>query len=207
MDSAPAAAGAADGRGYSVWAIPSNSSSSTLSPLIQSLAATHSSVTFPAHITLLGDIRPPAGVSQEEVERRVAEALLSASPSLLAPSTSTPSRVRFARAAAGELFYRCVYALCEMEPALVSANAALQSEFGHAEPFMPHLSLLYADIPDAETREGIRAGVEGAVAAAGGVEVERVELWDTTGHLRGASTHEGRWRLLRSWQVGGGGRS
>jgi hypothetical protein len=194
-------------RSYSVWAIPSSKTEPRLTSLITSLAGKHSTVTFPPHITLLGDIRTDLG--QGKVEEAVEKALRSSSPSFFvgtaaASESSQHLSVRFARAAAGSLFYRCVYALCELEPALVAANASLQAAFGHDESFMPHLSLLYGDVCEsAEKTEAIRASVEAEVKEVGGVEVGRIELWETTAHLRGASTHEGRWALLKAWDVMG----
>lgn len=167
--------------GYSIWCIPDAPQHSACDELIGELSATHGTVRFPPHITLLGDIWPACTV--EEMRTRT-ERLASA---------MEPLTVKFARAAAGEMFYRCVYALCNEEPALVAANKAAQSEFGHNEVFMPHLSLLYSDC-DREAREAVRAGVDGRVKDIGGVTVRRIELWDTTGRCE-------EWKMLQAWTL------
>lgn len=60
-----------------------------------------------------------------------------------------PYRVSFDRVACGAAFHQCVYVLCATDAATMQAGAAARAAYGQdpAAPYMPHLSLLYSDMP------------------------------------------------------------
>ena len=59
-----------------------------------------------------------------------------------------PFTVELKEVASGSAFHQCVYLLAQQRPDLVGAGDAARAAFGEAPAdFMPHLSLLYSDIP------------------------------------------------------------
>jgi hypothetical protein len=60
-------------------------------------------------------------------------------------------RVNFVEVTRGTFFYQCVYLLVAKDAGIMAAAAAARSVFGMTtSPYMPHLSLLYADLTEAE---------------------------------------------------------
>jgi hypothetical protein len=63
-------------------------------------------------------------------------------------------RCAVARAEAGRLFYQCVYLRCADDEALSAAHALARDAFGAAGSagpnFMPHASVIYGDLEEAE---------------------------------------------------------
>jgi hypothetical protein len=169
--------------GFSLWLMPDVATAGAAAALVERLAPAHAGVLFEPHVTLLGDIFPPSVESLEAT----ASAIAAATP---------PIAVSFSRAATGGVYYRCVFALVgPIPPALAAANSAAQAACGHDEVFMPHMSLLYSDIPQDE-REAVAAAVADAVAALPPATLGRLELWDTTGRPP-------TWKLVRAWDLTG----
>lgn len=107
-----------------------------------------------------------------------------------------------------------VFLLLSLPEPLRSLHEATRTRLNqtHQPPYMPHVSLLYADIPAEEAqgvirdmeREGwfereaggdgegvqIRLPSGGAERKVGKIEFDRVELWDCTGEVGG-------WRCIR----------
>lgn len=108
-----------------------------------------------------------------------------------------PFDVTFTRAAKGNIFFQCVYALCDPAPPLVDANAAIQRRFGMRYAYMPHLSLAYGDVAEGD-KDGLVAAlaprVDGRV-----VPVDRLELWDTSGPVEA-------WRRVKAYPLSLGAR-
>lgn len=67
---------------------------------------------------------------------------------------SPPPRCRAKSVQAGRLYYQCVYVLCEDDQALSAAHQLARDVFsstGSAGPsFMPHASVIYGDLNEAE---------------------------------------------------------
>ncbi len=63
-------------------------------------------------------------------------------------------RINFDDVSYGSIFHQCVYVRCKLHAATLQAARRAREAFGQdpdATPYMPHLSLLYSDIPR-ETR-------------------------------------------------------
>ena len=60
-------------------------------------------------------------------------------------------RINFTEVACGSIYYQCVYLLVDKTEGVLAAGAAARKAFGITTgPSMPHLSLLYSDIPQEE---------------------------------------------------------
>ena len=58
--------------------------------------------------------------------------------------------LRLRRVACSSTFYQCVFLLCDKEGPVAEAASKARQHFGmDAAEYMPHLSLLYADIDQA----------------------------------------------------------
>lgn len=177
--------------GYSLWFIPDEPVASYCQKQINELQSLYNKdITFLPHITLLGDIFPPATVSQTTVEERTETVLRSVLPTLR--SFTVPIK----EVTMGQLFYRCVFLLCEKENTIVQLNTAIQNEFGHQETYMPHLSLLYADI-STEKREQLCKELNPLIIDQDHltlIKIKAIELWDTTGRPPV-------WKQLKVWSL------
>ena len=80
-----------------------------------------------------------------------------------------PYQIAFDRVAQGEIFHQCVFILCQKtQEAMAAAAAARQAyDLDTSAPYMPHLSLLYADV-DAAARGAAVAEEQGRLFEAGG---------------------------------------
>jgi ABC-type molybdate transport system substrate-binding protein len=98
-------------------------------------------------------------------------------------------RVNFLNVVQGPSFHRCVYILVAKEQAIMAAGAAAQQAYGkQAAEYMPHLSLLYADVDDAARAASQQAAVqrlygEGSdyktLLTDNGFVAEAISLWYT----------------------------
>jgi len=190
---APAGATDAGERTYSIWfaAAPDSDNARVLSTLVADLAARHGGAPFPPHLTIVGAVPFSSPAAAAALGAR------------LAALAGAPFTIPYARAAAGSLFFRCVYALAELAPpALLAVHAAARGAVGGAEiggAFMPHVSLLYSHIDDA-ARAAVVDEVAGVVRELGGLRVGALEVWDTTS----GEAHEG-WTLVESFPLPHGG--
>ena len=98
-------------------------------------------------------------------------------------------RLNLLNVAQGSSFHRCVYILIAKEQGIMAAGAAAQQAFGKPPAdFMPHLSLLYADVDDAARAASQQAAVqrlygEGSdyktLLTDSGFVAETISLWYT----------------------------
>lgn len=141
---------------------------------------------FPPHVTLLPDI------PRSEYE------VLTAAKHLAA--TLEPFQVDFERVASGHAFFQCVYLLVAREPKILDAwRAACEACGLPARPgeYMPHLSLVYADIPEDQRRK-MASTIHGKLfAGPGGVRDGFVA--DTIAVMRTPADD----RTLSSWKMVG----
>lgn len=123
-----------------------------------------------------------------------------------------PFRINLLDVATGATYHRCVYLLAAKEPQLMHAATSARAAFGmpESEDYMPHLSLLCADMED-----GTRTNA--ATAAVGRLYGERADystllldpgftasylsLWFTPADDLSLAS----WRRVAEWPLGGGG--
>lgn len=110
-------------------------------------------------------------------------------PCLLLQLLLQKFRINFLNVVQGSSFHKCVYILVAKEQAIMAAGAAAQQAFGKAPAdYMPHLSLLYADVDDTARTASQQAAVqrlygEGSdyktLLTDNGFVAEAISLWYT----------------------------
>ncbi|KAG2429139.1 hypothetical protein HYH02_014175 [Chlamydomonas schloesseri] len=129
---------------YSLWAQPKGRLGEQLKAEIAHLAARHGAPAFPPHTTVLGDIERPGG--RQEVLAVAAE---------LAKKVKK-YRINFTDVTRGPIYYQCVYLRVAKDDGAMAAAATAREVFGTTTgPYMPHLSLLYSDIPEEERAKAV----------------------------------------------------
>ena len=151
---------------YVLWFTPGGAARARLRRLIKRLATHYGTEAFIPHVTLLGSL---AGARDDILAR--SESLAHRNP---------PFAIRLARADMHDYFFEALFIHAGHSPTLMRANRLARSVFGKlgGEQFMPHLSLLYGDLPVA-AKELIldRIGRRFDLA----FEVRHVELWAIRG--------------------------
>lgn len=69
-------------------------------------------------------------------------------------------RVNFLDVSCGSTFHRCVYILVAKEAAIMQAGQLARQEFQMEGDYMPHVSLLYADLSPEATHQSQQAAVQ-----------------------------------------------
>ena len=121
---------------YSLWLVPSRKSTAyrELQATIAELATAYDTTEFEPHVTLLGGISGPVDRVLETTES-LAEAHQALSLSLETIQCSTTR-------------HQCVFAFVEATLPLLSLRQTAVREFGlRGEVYVPHLSLIYSDMP------------------------------------------------------------
>jgi len=147
----------------SLWLVPPVTLRSEIATIIDNYAEQLSTPHFIPHLTLL------TGVAN------VAEAQLR----VLAGECSDVMIEPMGIATGGD-FYHCVFIAVNATPELQRVRDAAERIFGaNGEPFRPHMSLVYGDLPR-ETREAVAREIEATRFAAYAPEVlEAVETGGT----------------------------
>ncbi|WIA10617.1 hypothetical protein OEZ85_010799 [Tetradesmus obliquus] len=160
---------------YSIWIKPSGYMYNKLQQEIATQAKEYGAPLFEPHVTLLPDIQG----DEEQIIATMQQ---------LAQETKK-FRINFLNVVQGSSFHKCVYILVAKEQAIMAAGAAAQQAFGKAPAdYMPHLSLLYADVDDTARTASQQAAVqrlygEGSdyktLLTDNGFVAEAISLWYT----------------------------
>lgn len=127
----------------SLWLVPPVTLRAEIATIIDNYAEQLSTPRFIPHLTLLGGV---ATVTDAQL-RVLADACLGV--------MVEPQGI-----ATGDDFYHCVFLAVNATPELQRVRAAAERIFGTAmEPFRPHMSLVYGDLPN-ETREAVAREIE-----------------------------------------------
>jgi putative hydrolase of the HAD superfamily len=120
---------------YSVWLMPTGEVRRQLAEAILDLSREYSTPPFEPHVTLAGGIVGPA----QEVVSKMADLA----------SRIQPFTVRLTEVAGLDDYFRCLFIRVATTRSLMSANKAAREVFNLAKQpaFMPHLSLLYGNLP------------------------------------------------------------
>jgi 2'-5' RNA ligase len=164
-----------DSHTYSLWLTPAEDVQETLGRLIAELAEQYGGPRFPPHITLLGSV-----VGPENEIIRCAEQIAEQTP---------PLTIELAGLGAEDVYFRSLYLVAKPVPALMAANERARQVLGsqQAEPFRPHLSLLYGDYPT-QTKQAIAEAIQPRLPAA--CRVDTLDLYQTEPPVTA-------WRLVR----------
>ena len=124
--------------GYSLWFMPSGDIYQQSQKLIDSLSSRNSCLTFEPHVTLLGTWE---GSQTEAIDKTKSLA-----------KDLKPVFLRFNEVGYLDEFYRCLFWRAEQTSELREAYEKAQAVFGRKAypPYMPHLSLLYGAVVEAE---------------------------------------------------------
>jgi len=151
----------------SLWFGPDETTASECRALIARLAARYAAPVFPPHVTLLGDL---PGDEAAVVAR--ARTLATGLRRLV---------VTFPRIGWRDEYFRCFYLEVESDE-VVAARGDAEALFGREpSPYLPHLSLIYGELP-ADEKARLRAELNRRLPMAG--ELQTLEVWRTRGEVR-----------------------
>ncbi|PHU19010.1 Cyclic phosphodiesterase [Capsicum chinense] len=127
---------------YSVWGLPSEEVSNRVKKLMNGLRSEFGGPQFEPHVTVVGAIK----LSEEEARDK----FIKGCGEVKKVYSGTVEKVDV-----GTFFYQCVYLLLHPTTEVVESSARCCSSFGcnSSSPYMPHMSLLYADLTDEEKKK------------------------------------------------------
>ncbi|KAL4420042.1 hypothetical protein ABPG77_007481 [Micractinium sp. CCAP 211/92] len=181
---------------YSIWVMPRGSLADKLHAEIKGLAGrTPGAPVFQPHVTLLGGIQ----ATEADVLHRAQQLA----------ARLKPYRITLDQVSCGSIFHQCVYVLCSTGAETMQAGAATREAYGQDPTgrYMPHLSLLYADISTKE-RERVAAeeqrrlfGGEQPLLAGEelGFDVTSLTVWETEESDKSLNS----WRMLAEYELAG----
>ncbi|KAL7590845.1 cyclic phosphodiesterase [Lactuca sativa] len=125
---------------YSVWALPPEDVTERLKKLMIGLRSEFGGPEFEPHVTVVGAI----SLTEEEARDKLKKACEG-----LKAYNATVEKV-----ATGTFFYQCVFLLLHPTTEVMETGAHCWNHFGYksSTPYMPHLSILYADLTEEEKK-------------------------------------------------------
>ncbi|EOA18643.1 hypothetical protein CARUB_v10007217mg [Capsella rubella] len=125
---------------YSLWALPDEESEPRFRKLMEALRSEFTGPSFEPHVTVA-----VASLTAEEAKK-----LFESACDGLKPYTATVDRV-----STGTFFFQCVYLLLQSTPEVMEAGEHCKNHFNGSTntPYMPHLSLLYAELTEEEKKK------------------------------------------------------
>ncbi|CAI5483683.1 unnamed protein product [Closterium sp. Yama58-4] len=144
---------------FSIWAMPEEGSAfhASASAAISNLSTRFGCTPFEPHVTVIGAFGEREGLDEQEVVKRMER--LSAS--------LKPYDIQVMELAAGQLFFQCVYLkMLPSKEVLHVHNEAVEvmgMDRNSVAAYMPHLSLIYGDLSDAQKQEAKAASTMSVV--------------------------------------------
>jgi 2'-5' RNA ligase len=165
---------------YSLWLMPTGEVRQQLAATILDLSQQYAAPAFEPHVTLAGGIVGPA----REVVAKMAELA-----TRIPPFTIRLTEVDFL-----DEYFRCLFVRVAQTQPIMKANQVARAVFSLAKQpaFMPHLSLLYADLP---------SGVKERIAASLGRQFE-LEFKVSVLHLYRIKDEVAAWRRAARFGLG-----
>lgn len=126
---------------YSVWGLPPDDVKQRVKNFMNTLRSEFNGPDFDPHVTVVGAIK----LTPDDALDRFRSACKG-----LKAYTAHGRGV-----STGTFFYQCVYLLLDPIPEVVEPSDHCCGHFGYnrPEPYMPHMSLLYADLTDEEKKK------------------------------------------------------
>ncbi|XP_050370576.1 cyclic phosphodiesterase-like [Argentina anserina] len=122
---------------YSVWALPPDDVAPRLNKLMEGLRSEFTGLYFDPHITVVGAISltPEDALNKFKTAAQAVKAY----------------EAKVTRVATGT----CVFLLVDPTPQVMEASASCCGHFGYnrSTPYMPHLSILYADLSEEDKKK------------------------------------------------------
>lgn len=167
------------GKGYAIWLMPEEPVYSELAGVILALSRERSTPAFEPHVTLLAGITAP---EQDTIS------LCAKLAGLLSPLEVQLATIDFL-----DEYYRSIFVRVAETAALMRSNRKTREVFGlpGQPPYMPHLSLLYGDVP---------LDVKKAIAAKLGSQLAR-SFQASSVHLYFVAGPVSRWRRVGTFDL------
>ncbi|XP_021723514.1 cyclic phosphodiesterase-like [Chenopodium quinoa] len=125
---------------YSVWGLPSEDVKQRVKNVMNTLRSEFNGPDFDPHVTIVGAItlNPEDAVDKFKLACKGLKAYTAHGRGV----------------STGTFFYQCVYLLLDTTPQVVETSDHCCGHFGYnrTAPYMPHMSLLYADLTDEEKK-------------------------------------------------------
>lgn len=171
--------------GISLWLMPEGEPRDRLAEEIARLSARLSTPAFAPHVTLLAAIEDASPEDVLATARTLARSL-------------RPFAVHLHGVAGRDEYFRCLFARAALDAPLRAAHAAAARAFGRQpdSAFLPHLSLVYGELPPKDRQ---RLSAELASSLVPSFEAGRLHVWRTQGAV-------GDWRELGVFGLGAGSR-
>lgn len=153
---------------YSVWALPPEDVRPRLKKLMEGLRSEYGGPEFEPHVTVVGAI--------SLTESEALDTFKMACEGCKAYNASVD------KVATGTFFYQCVFLLLNPTPEVVEASAHCSNQFGYksSTPYLPHLSLLYADLTDEEKKKAQeKASILDESIGSLNLQISRLALYKT----------------------------
>lgn len=171
---------------YSLWLTPSKGAAlEELQNTINDISKRYSTPAFPPHVTLIGRISGPELMMMDR-------------------TATIASRIRQLRVAFGTIdktdeYFRSLFIRIRKTEEIDGAASVARKVFGeeHRAEYMPHMSLMYADMP-VEKKESIAVeyGLQGLAERIGSVAIDRISVYRTSADV-------GKWKWIRDFELGG----
>ncbi|KAH9618206.1 hypothetical protein KSS87_010872 [Heliosperma pusillum] len=153
---------------FAIWGVPSKDMKNRITKLNHALRSEFGGLELKPHLTVVGMTR----LTRKDALERFKAAChgLKAYP---AHSKGVSS---------GSSFWQCVYVLLDTNPEVMEANAHCSKHFGYTTlaPYMPHMSLLYANLTNEEKQKALeKANVFDNEIGNLCFTIDRLQLWIT----------------------------
>lgn len=151
---------------YALWLMPTGQAYRRLARRILSLSRQYSTPRFEPHVTLL------SGITAPEQEAHSLSATLA--------GRLEPLEIRLAEIGFLDEYFRCLFLRVLPTDALMNAHQAAKEVFGLRKqpPYMPHLSLIYGNLP-IDVKKKIASGPSTGLS----FEVSSIHLYSVSGPL------------------------
>ncbi len=154
-----------DAQLYSLWLMPEGSVYERMVNTIARIGHQHDTPQFEPHVTLLGSVH---GAQQEvlQLSEMLAQQL-------------TPYEIELTRIEYLDEEFCCLFLRVVETDEVMSANQMARHVFGreHDSPYVPHLSLMYGDVP-VEIKQQIIHELDGGLSLR--FDVDRLHVFSTT---------------------------
>lgn len=155
-----------EGSGYSVWMMPNKEASERIREIIDDIASKNKTIAFEPHITLIGSVH---GEGLWETTQELAARM-------------KPIPITFESMGQTDSYFRCIFAKVVKNKQLESAYDDAVALFkAKRTDFMPHISLMYADIEEKKRLEIIERVDTEIFRKLDGFLIDRICLYSTDG--------------------------
>ncbi|KAH9627289.1 hypothetical protein KSS87_013534 [Heliosperma pusillum] len=127
---------------YSVWGLPTEEVRERVKKVMKTLSTEFNGPEFEPHVTIVGAIN----LTLQDALNKFSSACNDLKKAYVVHSKGVST---------GTFYYQCVYLLLDSNPQVVAPSDHCCRHFGYERPspYMPHMSLLYADLTEDEKKK------------------------------------------------------